>query len=150
MRAWKSLVAFLLLVAAAGAVGALAPADAWYAALAKPSFNPPAWVFAPVWTALYVLIAVAAWRAYVRRGFDAAIGLWLVQLACNAAWSPLFFGLHAIGLALADVVVLLALVAITTVAFMRRDRIAGMLMLPYLAWVAFATLLTIALFRLNA
>lgn len=149
MRNWKSLAIFVALAFAAGAVGALAAPDAWYAGLSKPSFNPPNWIFAPVWSALFALIAIAGWRVYVRNGVDAAIALWLAQLVVNAAWSPLFFGLHAIGLALADVILLLVLVASTTVAFLRRERIAGLLMLPYLAWVAFATVLTLALFRLN-
>ena len=149
MRHWKSLLVFLLLAFAAGGVGSLAMPDAWYAALAKPSFNPPNGVFAPVWTALFVLMAVAAWRVYRHAGFGAAIALWLAQLVFNAAWSPLFFGLHRIGLALADIVVLLALILATSIAFFRIDRIAAALLLPYLAWVAFATALTLAIFRLN-
>ena len=149
MRHWKSLLVFLLLASAAGGVGSLAMPDAWYAALAKPSFNPPNGVFAPVWTALFVLMAVAAWRVYRHAGFGAAIALWLAQLVFNAAWSPLFFGLHRIGLALADIVVLLALILATSIAFFRIDRIAAALLLPYLAWVAFATALTLAIFRLN-
>lgn len=146
---WKSLVVFLLLAFAAGACGSLAPPDAWYAALAKPSFNPPNWIFAPVWTALFVLMAVAAWRVYLRTGLRGAIILWAVQLLCNALWSPLFFGLHSIALALADVVLLLALVLATTIAFFARDRLAGLLMLPYVGWVSFAALLTLAIYRLN-
>ena len=149
MRHWKSLLVFLLLAFAAGGVGSLAMPDAWYAALGKPSFNPPNGVFAPVWTALFVLMAVAAWRVYRHAGFGAAIALWLAQLVFNAAWSPLFFGLHRIGLALADIVVLLALILATSIAFFRIDRIAAALLLPYLAWVAFATALTLAIFRLN-
>jgi len=149
VRHWKSLLVFLLLAFAAGGVGSLAMPDAWYAALAKPSFNPPNGVFAPVWTALFVLMAVAAWRVYRHAGFGAAIALWLAQLVFNAAWSPLFFGLHRIGLALADIVVLLALILATSIAFFRIDRIAAALLLPYLAWVAFATALTLAIFRLN-
>jgi tryptophan-rich sensory protein len=146
---WKSLVVFMLLAFAAGAIGSLAMPDAWYAALAKPSFNPPNWIFAPVWTALFVLMALAAWRVYVRSGLHGAVILWAVQLACNALWSPLFFGLHSIVLALADVVLLLALVLATTIAFFARDRLAGLLMLPYVGWVSFATLLTLAIYRLN-
>ena len=149
MNRWKALIVFLLLAFAAGGVGSLAMPDAWYEALSKPSFNPPNWVFAPVWTALFVLMAVAAWRVYRRDGFGPAIGLWLAQLVFNAAWSPLFFGAHRIALALADIIVLLALIVATTVAFFRHDRIAGALLLPYLAWVAFATVLTFSIFRLN-
>jgi tryptophan-rich sensory protein len=117
--------------------------------LNKPSFNPPNWIFAPVWTTLFVLMALAAWRVHSRTGFGAAIGLWLAQLVFNALWSPAFFGLHNIALALADVLVLLGLVVATTIAFFRRDRIAGWLMVPYIAWVAFASALTFAILRLN-
>ena len=150
MRDGKSLMIFVLLVAVAGACGSLAMPDAWYAALAKPSFNPPNWIFAPVWTALYLAMAVAAWRVYRRAGFDAALGLWIAQLVCNAIWSPLFFGAHRIDFALADIVALLVLLIATTILFFRRDRIAGWLMVPYVAWVSFATLLTFSIFRLNA
>lgn len=149
MKQWKSLIAFVALVAVAAACGSLALPDAWYAALAKPSFNPPNAIFAPVWTVLYVLIAVAAWRVWRVAGLCAAIVLWLVQLACNAIWSPLFFGAHRIDLALADILLLDALVVATTAQFFRRDRIAGWLLVPYLAWIAFATVLTAAIWRLN-
>jgi len=149
MQQWKSLIVFIALVALAAACGSLALPDAWYAALAKPSFNPPNAIFAPVWSVLYVLIAIAAWRVWRVAGFGAAIVLWFVQLACNALWSPLFFGAHRIDLALADIVLLDALVVATTVLFFRRDRVAGWLLVPYLAWISFATVLTAAIWRLN-
>jgi benzodiazapine receptor len=149
MRSWKGLLMFLAFVAIAGAMGTLALPDAWYVALAKPSFNPPNWIFPPVWTLLYVLMAIAAWRVYRAAGWCTALGAWIAQLVFNGAWSPLFFGLHRIGWALADIIVLLALVVTTTVLFFRRDRIAGSLMVPYAAWVAFATLLTLTIWRLN-
>lgn len=149
MRDWKSLAVFLVLAFAAGAIGSLAMPDAWYAGLNKPAFNPPGWIFAPVWTALFVLMAIAAWRVYLRAGMATAVVLWLVQLAFNAIWSPLFFGLHSITLALVDVAMLLALVLATTMVFFQRDRAAGLLMLPYVAWVSFATLLTFSIYRLN-
>lgn len=150
MGHWKSLCAFLALVALAALCGSLALPDAWYAALAKPSFNPPNGIFAPVWTALYVSMAVAAWRVWRVDGLGAPIALWLVQLACNAAWSPLFFGAHRIALALADIVLMDALVLVTSTVFFRRDRLAGWLLVPYLAWIAFATLLNYSIWRLNA
>lgn len=149
MRDWKSLAVFLVLAFAAGAIGSLAMPDAWYAGLNKPAFNPPGWIFAPVWTALFVLMAIAAWRVYLRAGLATAIVLWLIQLGFNAIWSPLFFGLHSITLALADVALLLVLVLATTMLFFQRDRAAGLLMLPYVAWVSFATLLTFSIYRLN-
>lgn len=149
MSGIKSLVPFLVLVAITAAGGVLFPPGEWHAALVKPSFNPPNVLFAPVWTALYLMMAVAAWRVFRRDGWQAPLWLWLGQLVLNAIWTPLFFGLHRIDLALADIVVLDALVVATLVAFFRRDRVAGALLLPYLAWILFATALTFAIWRLN-
>ncbi len=125
---------------------------AWYAALAKPPFNPPGWVFGPVWTVLYIAMAVAAWRVWSRRGrtpAGSAMGFYAAQMTLNFAWSLIFFGLHRIAAALLDIVVLAALVAATLVVFRRRDPIAGALMAPYLAWVLFAAVLNGAIWWLN-
>lgn len=149
MRGWKSLIVFLVLVAGAALLGGLSAPDAWFAALQKPSFNPPSWVFGPAWTLLYGLMAVAAWRVHRVAGFGVAIGLWGVQLVVNAIWSPLFFGLHRIDLALIDILILDVLVVATIVCFFRHDRLAGWLMLPYLGWIAFATVLNAAIWQLN-
>ena len=149
MRNWKSLIVFLAVAFAAAATGIISAPDAWFNALAKPSFMPPTWLFPPVWTALYIAMAVAAWRVYGIEGVRLAIVLWLIQLVANAAWTPLFFGAHRIGFALADIAALFVLIVATTIAFLRRDRLAGALMIPYLAWVAFATALTFAIWRLN-
>ncbi len=149
MKQWKSLVVFLILVAAAAFLGGMSTPDAWFAALQKPSFNPPNWVFGPAWTLLYLLMAVAAWRVYRVAGFGLAIGLWLLQLLVNAMWSPLFFAMHRIDLALIDIALLDILVIATIIVFFRRDRIAGWLMMPYLAWIAFATTLNAAILSLN-
>lgn len=149
MRGWLGLVVFLVLVAAAAVLGAMAMPDAWYASLQKPSFNPPAWIFGPAWTLLYILMAVAAWRVFRVAGWGPAIGLWLIQLAVNASWSPLFFGMHRIDLALLTIIALDILVIATIAVFFRKDRIAGWLMLPYLAWIAFATTLNATIWQLN-
>ncbi len=149
MMHWKSLVVFLVLVAAVALLGGMSAPDAWYTALQKPSFNPPGWIFGPAWTLLYVLMAVAAWRVYRVAGLGLAIGLWLLQLLVNAVWSPLFFAMHRIDLALIDIVVLDILVIATIVVFFNRDRIAAWLMLPYLAWIGFATALNAAIWTLN-
>jgi tryptophan-rich sensory protein len=149
MKDWMSLAGFIALVAIAAAGGAIAAPDAWFAALAKPSFNPPSWVFAPVWSILYVLMAIAAWRIRRAAGWGIALWLWLAQLFCNAIWAPLFFRMHRIDLALADIFVLLALVVATTWQFYRRDRVAGLLLFPYVAWVGFATALNYAIWTLN-
>jgi tryptophan-rich sensory protein len=149
MRHWKSLIVFILITAVAAATGTISAPDAWFNALAKPAFMPPTWLFPPVWSLLYFLMAIAAWRVYRVEGVRAAIVLWFVQLIANAAWTPLFFGLHRVDFALADISVLIVLIVATTIAFFRRDRLAGNLMVPYFAWVVFATALTYAIWKLN-
>jgi len=122
----------------------------WYAGLAKPGFNPPNWIFAPVWTTLYVLMAFAAWRVWRVAGLRSApLVLYLVQLVLNFAWSLIFFRAHRIELALIDIVLLWVAILATTIAFFRRDALAGALMLPYLAWVGFAAVLNYEIARLN-
>ena len=126
---------------------------AWYAALAKPSWNPPNAIFAPVWSVLYGLMAVAAWLVWRRAGFSgagAALSLFAVQLILNALWSYLFFGRHQPGLAFGDIVVLWVAILSVVLLFLRVDRVAGALLLPYLAWVGFAAYLNFTLWRLNA
>jgi tryptophan-rich sensory protein len=150
---WAGLGAWLLLCFLAAATGALFPPGTWYAALEKPPWNPPAWVFGPVWTALYTLMAVAAWRVWRRGGFVAqrrTLTPFLIQLVLNAAWTPLFFGLKRPDLAFVDILLLLGAIVWTMTAFARVDRIAAGLLLPYLLWVAFATVLNGVLWRLNA
>ncbi|NYT66809.1 tryptophan-rich sensory protein [Alcaligenaceae bacterium] len=149
MRQYKSLIVFFILTGAIALVGSQFLPGEWYTALEKPFFNPPNWVFAPVWSVLYIMMAVAAWRVWRRCGVDTAIVLWAIQLVLNGLWSWFFFGMHRIGLGLIDIGVLLVLIALTTVSFMRRDRVAGYLMLPYLAWVAFASILNLSLWLLN-
>ena len=147
------LVAFILLVVGGGLViGRLTGPDAWFAALNKPSFNPPSWVFGPVWTTLYVLIAIAGWRVWRAPALAArvrAVTLWWVQLGLNFAWSPLFFAAHRIDLALGVIVLLLASIVAFMAAAGRVDRVASILFAPYALWVAFATALNFAFLRLN-
>lgn len=156
-RSSLALPAFLLLVVGGGlAIGAATAPGAWYAGLAKPSFNPPAWVFGPVWTLLYVLIAVAGWRVWRRERRtrrdplrSPAMRLWAAQLVLNFLWSPAFFTLHRIDLALA-IVLLLLLAILGFIATARRiDPTAAWLFVPYAAWVGFAALLNGAILRLN-
>ncbi len=150
MHRWKSLLAFLVVTFAAAAIGSLSMPDAWYAALNKPSFNPPNWIFGPVWTVLYVLIAVAGWRIWKQAGgWCVALSLWLLQLILNGLWTPLFFGMHRIDLALIDIAALVLVLIATIVAFFKRDRVAAWMLVPYLSWVSFATLLTASIYRLN-
>ncbi len=121
----------------------------WYPSLAQPFGTPPNWVFAPVWTALYVLMGVAGWLVWRRCGAARPVRLWGWQLAANALWTPFFFGLHNPPLALAEILVLLALIVTTIRSFMRVRRLAAWLMLPYLAWTGYATYLTAGFWWLN-
>jgi tryptophan-rich sensory protein len=155
VRAVVGLVVAIATVFAAAAVGGAATSSSvgtWYAALQKPSFSPPAWVFGPVWTALYLMMAIAAWLVWLKRGFaDAQLPLALfgLQLALNMAWSILFFGLRSPGLALADIVLLWLAIAATLVVFWRVCPTAGALLIPYLVWVSFAAVLNHSLWTLN-
>ncbi len=152
-RCYLALAGWVLLCFAAASVGGLFMPGEWYAALKKPSWNPPGWVFGPVWTTLYTLMAVAAWLVWRRGGFAAQrrpLGLFLAQLALNAAWTPLFFGLKNPGLAFAELVLFWLAIAATLVAFRSVSRAAAWLLVPYLAWVSFAVVLNFALWRLNA
>jgi benzodiazapine receptor len=147
MRRALVTIAFLAVVLGGGlAIGAVTRPDSWYAALAKPPFNPPNWVFAPVWTLLYVMIAIAGARTYERVG---GFFLWVVQLALNFAWTPAFFLLHRPALALVIVAALLAVVLIFIRARWTADRVSALLFAPYAAWVAFATLLNASIVVLN-
>jgi benzodiazapine receptor len=125
----------------------------WYAGLAKPPFNPPNWIFAPVWTSLYVLMAFAAWRILRlpsdTRGRGAALAAFFGQLVLNAAWSWMFFGANSTLLGLVNIVPQLALIVATIVLFHRLDRIAAWCLVPLACWVAYATLLNASLWWLN-
>jgi tryptophan-rich sensory protein len=126
--------------------------DTWYQGLRKPAFNPPDWVFAPVWTALYLMMAVAGWRIWRQCGFKAGrfpLRLFAIQLTLNLAWSFLFFGFQWIGGALVEILILLSAILATMLAFWRLDRAAGALFAPYAAWVAFACALNAAIWRMN-
>ncbi len=146
----------IIVVAAASAVGQLATYPnlaPWYAGLLKPSFNPPNWVFAPVWTILYALMAFAVWRILRLPEASAArrlaLTLFFIQLALNAAWSWMFFGANNPLLGVINIVPQLFFIFVTVVAFYRLDRIAAWCLLPLAAWVTFASVLNVAIWRLN-
>jgi translocator protein len=154
-RQWGWLAGLLAVTFIAAGVGAFASANApaFYQTLAKPSWAPPPVVFGPVWSVLYVLIAVAAWLVVRERGWKAVraqLALFLVQLIVNAGWTWLFFALRSGTAAFFDIIVLLVLVAMMVGAFWRVRTLAGALLLPYLGWVAFASLLTWSVWSLNA
>ncbi len=149
------LLGFVILAFSAPAISALlsmSGPDAWYADLNKPLFNPPGWVFGPVWTILYLTMGVAAWLVW-RNGNAASLvwplGLFLVQLILNALWTPLFFGMHRPGLALIDIAALGVAIGATTVAFYSSSKTAAALFIPYWLWVSFATVLNASIWWLN-
>lgn len=146
-----TLVPFLLAVLVVAGVGGLAAgnASAQYADLRQPSFAPPSWVFGPVWGVLYLMIGVAGWLLWRAGGWGPALTAWVVQLVLNLAWTPLFFAADLLGWALAEIVVLLVAVVLTLALSRSRSRLAAWLLVPYLAWVGFATVLNAAFWHLN-
>ena len=152
---WWVLCGFVAASFTAAAIGGTATSRAvrdWYPTLVKPAWNPPAWLFGPVWTVLYLAMAVAAWLVWRRAGWAGArlaLTLFMVQLTLNAAWSIIFFGLRNPGAAVVEVMVLWAAILGTLVLFWQVSVPAGILFIPYLAWVSFATVLNFAIWRLN-
>ena len=150
------LVLSILLPQLVGIVSGLASVGGtreWYDTLVKPSFTPPTWVFGPAWTLLYFMMGIAlylVWRKGLSEsGAKSALVFFLVQMALNGFWSPLFFGMQAPGLALIDIILLWCAVVVTIYLFFRQNKIAGMLLIPYWAWVTFATLLNYSFWQLN-
>ncbi len=152
---WGGLAAFLTVCLFAGGLGALATTpqlDTWYRTLAKPTWNPPDRVFGPVWTTLYILMAVAGWLVWSRTGWrSASMSLLLFggQLVLNVAWSWIFFGMHAPGWAFFEILLLWLAVTATMIAFFRHSRLAGWLLVPYLVWISFAGVLNFTIWRMN-
>ena len=142
-------IGFLAAAFVPAVIGAPFVRPGYYERLRKPDWAPPKQAFGPVWTVLYALIGIAAWLVSRRGPSDGALRLWGVQLVLNAAWTPLFFGARARGAALIEIALMWAAIAATTVAFFSRRTLAGVLMLPYLAWVTFATALTYEVWRRN-
>ena len=151
MSRYLSLSLFLALVVGAAAVGTSFEAGLWYFDMQKPSWTPPTWVFGPAWGLLYLLMAVAAWKVWDSGHYDRvnAITLWLIQLALNAAWSWIFFGLHRLGVAWLELSLLLLMVLLCIRAFHAISRPAAWMMLPYFAWLIFAWCLNFAIWNMN-
>jgi len=148
------LAGWLAITFVAAAIGAAASVNAsiFYTQLALPAWAPPTWVFGPVWSVLYLSIAIAAWLVWRVNGFGparTALTLFLAQLAFNSLWSWLFFAWHRGALAFADILLLLALIVATLIAFLRERTLAGWLLVPYLLWVSFASVLNLAIWQLN-
>lgn len=148
---WWALAGFLAAVLAVAVVGGLAvaqPADD-YAALARPAWAPPSWLFGPVWTVLYAMIAVAGWLVWRRAGWGPALWAYTVQLVLNAVWTPLFFGAGLRGLAFADIVALWLAIGVTVLLFCRISAASAWLLAPYWLWVTFAAALNLAIWQFN-
>lgn len=150
-REWLALAAFGAAVLVTAAIGGLAVrgTTSEYQRLEQPAWAPPSWLFGPVWTTLYVLIAVAGWLVWRRVGWSPALWAYVIQLVLNAIWTPIFFGAGRYGLALVDIVILWVAIGVTVALFWRVSRPAAALMLPYWAWVTFATALNFEIWRLN-
>jgi tryptophan-rich sensory protein len=150
MKRWIAFIGFLVFVVGGGLViGFLTVPGEWYAQLNKPAFNPPNWIFAPVWTVLYVMIAMAGWRTFERNRSDWSMRSWWLQLGLNFLWSPVFFTAHQIGAALLIILLLFVAVIGFIVMSLRQDRVAAWLFAPYAVWVMFASMLNGAIWLLN-
>lgn len=154
-KQWIGLIVFITICLGAGGLGAITTTpeiDGWYKTIEKPTWNPPAYVFGPVWTTLYIMMGTAAWLVWKPVGFKAAktpLTLFAVQLVLNGAWSWVFFHFHQPGWAFVEIVVLWLAIGATTITFFRCSKTAGWLMVPYLMWVSFASVLNFAIWRLN-
>lgn len=153
-RGWLKLLGFILVSYLAGFIGGIFTQQSvttWYLTLQKPVFNPPSWVFGPVWTSLYILMGIAAFLVY-NKGYKkarTALNFFFIQLFFNALWSFLFFGLKNPLLAFIEIIILWSLILVTTYYFYKVEKKAAYLMLPYLLWVSFATVLNFSLYILN-
>ena len=149
MAHWASLIVFLAVVALAAFFGANFEPGDWYQSLTKPDWTPPNWLFGPVWTVLYVLIAVAGWLVWRASGLSSALVVWGIGLVLNGLWSFLMFGQNQIGLALVDISALWLAIATFIVLAWPVSRLAAFLFVPYLLWVSYASALNCALWQLN-
>ncbi len=153
---WLVLMAFLVFCFGAAAMGSVftsSSVSSWYVQLQKPSLNPPNWIFAPVWSALYFMMALSGWLVWRNAGWSgakSALLLFFAQLALNVIWSGVFFGLRQPGIALVEIVFLLAAILATALAFLPFSRTAFWFMMPYLAWVSFAGFLNFKIWQLNS
>jgi translocator protein len=154
-RPWIGLIVFMVLcffAAWLGSAATMPKIDGWYASLTKPSWNPPNWIFGPVWTVLYLAMSVAPWLVWRKTGWSGAklpLSLFGLQLALNVAWSWMFFGMESPALAFVEILLLWIAIAATMVVFWLRAKVAGLLFVPYLAWVTFAAALNFVIWRSN-
>lgn len=156
MSTWLALGLSIAICFSAAGIGSLftdPEIGGWYARIEKPSWTPPNWVFGPVWSTLYLMMAVAAWLVWKEKGWagaSAPLALFGAQLVFNALWSILFFGMHRVGLALLDIILLWSAILATILTFWRISPLAAALMLPYLLWVTYASALNYSIWKLNS
>lgn len=150
-RSPYALILLFILISVGGGllIGSVSMPDGWFADLQKPTFQPPNWLFGPVWTVLYVLIGLAGARIFMKDAEGPAFKVWIGQMVLNFLWSPSFFSLHSLGIALGVILLLLAAILAFIRLAWRIDRLSGMLFVPYALWVSFATLLNASLIVLN-
>jgi len=154
-ESWLSLIPFLVVCFAAAGIGSLSTSSSvntWYAQLRKPEWTPPNWIFGPVWTILYLMMAISAWLVWRSSSWSStkfALSLFAIQLVLNTLWSVVFFGLHRVGPAFAEILLLWMMIIATSVAFLSLSLLAAWLLIPYLAWVAFASYLNFRIWQIN-
>lgn len=153
-RNWISLVIFIVVCLGIGGLGAMATTpeiDGWYRTIEKPTWNPPDWIFGPVWTTLYILMAIAGWRVWTMSNTKRTLpmSLFAIQLLLNLAWSFIFFAKHQPGWAFVEIIVLWLAITATMLTFFQRSKLAGALLIPYWAWVSFASVLNFTIWRMN-
>ena len=146
---WRLFLIFLATTGAAATTGAVFGPGAWYQGLAKPSWTPPGWVFPVAWTTLYILMALAATRVAPLSAAGYALAFWALQITLNTLWTPIFFGAHRMGMAMIIIALLWVTVAAMLVAFWRLDRIAAVMIVPYLGWLSIAASLNFWIWRNN-
>ena len=146
---WVTALFIVVVVVVGGVVGISSAPGTWYQSLAKPPFNPPNWIFAPVWFSLYVLIGIAGARTFLRDASSAPMFAWILQMVLNWAWSPTWFTLHLLWPAFALIIAILALIITFIVMTWKRDPVSAWLFVPYALWVAFASSLNLSIAILN-
>jgi translocator protein len=149
---YLSLFLILLITFIASAIGGFTTAsfkEPWYSEIILPSFNPPSWVFAPVWTTLYCMMSIAIWKIWVNTFDPKILNLYFIHLFFNGSWSIVFFGFHQIGLALINLVIILFFIILLMKSYYNRDKVSFYLMVPYLLWSSFALILNSSIFYYN-
>ena len=149
---YLSLVLILLITFIASAIGGFTTAsfkEPWYSGIVLPSFNPPSWVFAPIWTTLYILMSVATWRVWIKFSDRKILSIYFFHLLFNATWSVVFFGFHQIELALINIIIILIFIIVLMRIYLNKDKLSFFLMVPYFLWTFYASALNLAITILN-